>query len=206
MVGGLRAAVAAFCIWASAMPASAADLLLSYRFATTGKTASIGLSGSLASDGNTFVVTAFNSYAVDGTPTAIGPFFDSADRALGAPGAGAKLPTVTLDGSYLDFIIDNGIQGEFVLSAGNFLADYYGSQTGYYGGAVGAQTYAGGNGPGARNGYEDFALANYRAVLVTTGVPEPTTWTMLIVGFGMVGGTLRRRRTIASAISYPAIG
>ncbi len=27
------------------------------------------------------------------------------------------------------------------------------------------------------------------------GVPESTTWTMMIFGFGMVGGALRRRKT-----------
>jgi hypothetical protein len=26
-------------------------------------------------------------------------------------------------------------------------------------------------------------------------VPEPATWAMMIAGFGMVGGALRRRRT-----------
>ncbi|PZO86692.1 MAG: hypothetical protein DI623_16060, partial [Sphingomonas sanxanigenens] len=28
-----------------------------------------------------------------------------------------------------------------------------------------------------------------------SAVPEPTTWAMLIAGFGMVGGAMRRRRT-----------
>jgi hypothetical protein len=30
------------------------------------------------------------------------------------------------------------------------------------------------------------------------GVPEPATWAMMIVGFGLVGGALRRRRTAAT--------
>lgn len=29
----------------------------------------------------------------------------------------------------------------------------------------------------------------------TDGVPEPATWAMMIAGFGLVGGTMRRRRT-----------
>jgi hypothetical protein len=29
-------------------------------------------------------------------------------------------------------------------------------------------------------------------------VPEPATWAMMIGGFGLVGGALRRRRSLAS--------
>ncbi|RYE95863.1 MAG: PEP-CTERM sorting domain-containing protein, partial [Oxalobacteraceae bacterium] len=32
---------------------------------------------------------------------------------------------------------------------------------------------------------------------VMTGVPEPTTWAMLVVGFGAIGGALRRKRQLA---------
>jgi hypothetical protein len=31
---------------------------------------------------------------------------------------------------------------------------------------------------------------------ITTAVPEPATWAMMIAGFGLVGGTLRRRRAV----------
>jgi hypothetical protein len=30
-------------------------------------------------------------------------------------------------------------------------------------------------------------------------VPEPSSWAMLIIGFGLVGATLRRRRGMAAA-------
>ena len=52
----------------------------------------------------------------------------------------------------------------------------------------------------------DFAL-NYRVVGVPGGavvnppgggaVPEPATWAMMVAGFGLLGGSLRRRRTYA---------
>ncbi len=32
-----------------------------------------------------------------------------------------------------------------------------------------------------------------------TGVPEPTTWAMMLAGFGMAGAAIRRRRTAISA-------
>jgi hypothetical protein len=37
------------------------------------------------------------------------------------------------------------------------------------------------------SGFEDFSIS-------VVAVPEPATWGMMIVGFGMVGGVLRRRR------------
>ena len=51
---------------------------------------------------------------------------------------------------------------------------------------------------GPIGGINDFDLdglgfANFQAVGNMGAVPEPTTWAMLILGFGMVGGTMRRR-------------
>ena len=36
---------------------------------------------------------------------------------------------------------------------------------------------------------------------VTGGVPEPTTWAMMVIGFGAIGGSLRRR-SVAARIRY----
>lgn len=45
---------------------------------------------------------------------------------------------------------------------------------------------------------QDGANNQTQAFLVSTPVPEPSTWAMLILGFGLVGGALRgQRRTIA---------
>ncbi len=44
----------------------------------------------------------------------------------------------------------------------------------------------------------------YSSQLVFTGVggvPEPATWGLMIAGFGMAGGALRRRRTARAAIA-----
>jgi hypothetical protein len=39
----------------------------------------------------------------------------------------------------------------------------------------------------------DNALGNF-----TLGVPEPTTWALMVVGFGLAGASLRRRRFLAA--------
>jgi hypothetical protein len=35
-------------------------------------------------------------------------------------------------------------------------------------------------------------------VSLMAAVPEPTSWALMIVGFGAVGATMRRRRTVAA--------
>jgi PEP-CTERM motif len=40
----------------------------------------------------------------------------------------------------------------------------------------------------------------YRAEFATAPVPEPATWAMMIAGFGLVGGAMRRRKAIT--VSY----
>ncbi|MEO9470373.1 PEPxxWA-CTERM sorting domain-containing protein [Parasphingorhabdus sp.] len=34
---------------------------------------------------------------------------------------------------------------------------------------------------------------------ITSSVPEPATWAMMILGFGLVGGAMRRRKTLTTA-------
>lgn len=43
-----------------------------------------------------------------------------------------------------------------------------------------------------------YYLDNVVVDLVAGGVPEPTTWALLITGFGFTGATMRRRRTVAA--------
>ena len=42
--------------------------------------------------------------------------------------------------------------------------------------------------------YNDFALDDISFNQVESGVPEPATWAMMILGFGLIGAGLRRRR------------
>ena len=36
----------------------------------------------------------------------------------------------------------------------------------------------------------------------TSGVPEPTTWAMMLVGFGLVGFAMRKRSNVRTTVSY----
>jgi hypothetical protein len=55
------------------------------------------------------------------------------------------------------------------------------------------------NGPNGLITGINFSPTTINAPTVTfQGVPEPATWMTLILGFGLLGGTLRRRRTVAA--------
>lgn len=54
---------------------------------------------------------------------------------------------------------------------------------------------------GAGNLNNGLNLGQIRYSDVTGGVPEPTTWAMMIGGFGFVGGKMRRRR-VGAKVSF----
>jgi PEP-CTERM motif len=45
---------------------------------------------------------------------------------------------------------------------------------------------------------QDFGTAIVNFTTLSTAVPEPASWAMLIAGFGLTGATLRRRRAVAA--------
>ena len=45
-----------------------------------------------------------------------------------------------------------------------------------------------------RDGYRYLAINNFTVTQADAAVPEPATWGLMIAGFGLVGGTMRRRR------------
>ena len=50
------------------------------------------------------------------------------------------------------------------------------------------------------NGLSSYAaLDNVRVNGALAGVPEPATWALMILGFGAVGGAMRRRRAVTGA-------
>lgn len=50
-------------------------------------------------------------------------------------------------------------------------------------------------------GFESVADAAITATTAAGAVPEPATWAMMIGGFGMVGGAMRRRK-VATTVSF----
>lgn len=53
------------------------------------------------------------------------------------------------------------------------------------------------------NGYDLkvlYSATQQSQVFLTPSVPEPATWGMLVVGFGLVGGALRRRASVSGSI------
>lgn len=51
----------------------------------------------------------------------------------------------------------------------------------------------------AGNYSNDTTGLKFTATAITAGVPEPATWAMMLAGFGLLGGAMRRRRTMAPA-------
>lgn len=56
--------------------------------------------------------------------------------------------------------------------------------------------------PTARVHAAVFESLNARFNLVSMPVPEPATWAMMIVGFGMVGASMRRRPKVRTTVAF----
>jgi len=50
------------------------------------------------------------------------------------------------------------------------------------------------------NGANDFAIGPLQLIGNVAGVPEPATWAMMLIGFGAVGWTVRRKRRPAASM------
>ena len=51
-------------------------------------------------------------------------------------------------------------------------------------------------------GFQDADLPGFVAQQFAAAVPEPASWAMMIAGFGLVGGALRRRPRVKTSVSF----
>lgn len=89
-----------------------------------------------------------------------------------------------------------------------------GGYTGGDGGAIGQGGTAGTSFVGSTVLASQFATSTTRGngqfsinlvqAINPPAVPEPATWGMVILGMGMIGGTLRRRQKVTTRVSYAA--
>ncbi len=120
-------------------------------------------------------------------PILVGGYFDSHSSVTEDAALGSTVGNIFNVGAQLN-LMDFGMSGPIVRTGSN------GFDVPVFYGRIGAYTLA-----------EDYKTWSFTYVLndVTasyfdlSAVPEPSTWAMMIGGFGMVGGAMRRRRVTA---------
>ena len=175
---GLAAAIAATIAVTGVADAS------TYRFTYLADAGTITgkLTGTLQGDRNTVNVTGVtDSVTIDGVAAPSLPFVTTGSSIYGIP----RAPTVTFDGSRLDF---------FACTVTEYCSD---QGIGFDPDVVAfkpvLRILIGAVGPDLIE--EDAFAARWSL----TAVPEPTSWAMLIAGFGAVGILARRRSRVVAA-------
>lgn len=188
----LLAAMLAFSM--NAAPATADNVLhFSYTLAN-GHVLGGTLFGTLLADNNTFDIgSPGDSITYDGN-VVFGPYYPDYFGSIDPQSIGHNTPyfnhsgVVTLDGSMLDLYDSN--------------LPYMGTNTGFalivnaaaYPGSDVVDTFG-----SAFGGTSEmvFVRSNWSASVegVTTSVPEPATWAMMLIGFSGIGFAMRRRGT-----------
>ena len=175
----MKKLLAALLLSVAAFPASATPFNFSYLFASTGRTASGVLEGTLGS-GGLVALTGVDSFAVDGVAVNDTFTFGSGNSAaLGVDDA----PALNLDGSLVNFYILNSA-GSQIFSA--VVTPEALSLVGFL--PIGATTGYGGSGS-----YETYVQANF-SVAAADAVPEPAM--LGLFGLGAIGLGLSRRRRV----------
>jgi hypothetical protein len=105
--------------------------------------------------------------------------------------------TITYDGSLLNVFLSDPAEGgvfHAITDLSIDIASYLGGNTAYVG-------FTGSSGAGWEN--EDITSWRFAdtATLPPTGVPEPGTWAMMLLGFGGIGVALGRRRRVPAQVA-----
>jgi hypothetical protein len=105
-------------------------------------------------------------------------FLDTTSLTLGGDTTGV---VTAADRNNVTAMLDRSVNG--VLPTGTRSINVLLTQTRYQG--------------SANDGYADNLSLVLNQLRGTSAVPEPATWAMMLVGFGAVGGAMRRRRRVA---------
>ena len=172
---------------AVATPASAATFLFSYS-GTNATNGAFTATGTITTTNTTTTVNGRQAYTITGiTGTRNG------SAITGLIAAGTDFGGVPID-DYLyatgPYLTDAGF-GFSVAGTTNLFNPYYfdGAYQEYVRTAAGAD-------------FQNTSGVTFTLTAVTAGVPEPATWAMMLVGFGAIGGALRRRPKVATRIRY----
>ncbi|OJY69548.1 MAG: hypothetical protein BGP16_07190 [Sphingobium sp. 66-54] len=109
-------------------------------------------------------------------------FLTSFDQGNGALGGEIKFTGTGLDGTFYD-LVGSGQVAVFL-------------PTGVSGSYSNNSLYFGFNDSGSADGdFDDYVIR-----ITSSPVPEPATWAMMVLGLGLVGAGMRRRRTTVSFV------
>lgn len=177
----MRTVLSAFALLALSAGGLQADILTFSYTMLSGDILAGQLEGTLQADNNTFVVDAvIPPTTFDGNPGTPLSFIESADDfALGIP----STPTVTVDGTFMDFIdCDSAACNDgFAFAAGDAAAT-----------AAAGSFFAAGPTYGHTN--EPFIAADWQASVQVVPTPEPEAILLLLTVLGIAGYLRLQRR------------
>ncbi|WP_240047647.1 PEPxxWA-CTERM sorting domain-containing protein [Sphingomonas panacisoli] len=163
-------------------------LAQSYNFSFTGSTPT---STPISASG-TFTVTGSTITGISGQYN--GATIDQ----LYAPGTVVDSVNDKIDNvfsSTAPYLTGNGVG--FGIVGNNLLYNLYSTGANSY--ALYIATYPS---TGSTAGSTNNTVSTFTVSRATGAVPEPATWAMMLVGFGAVGGALRRRSKVATTVRY----
>ncbi len=183
----VSAAVLAALLAFQSVPVHATLLAFSYRAAAG--TIAGEIDGTLEADGNTVAVNKVLDFVTfNGAGHVSLPWLGTADIIYG----GSRSPTVTFDGAFVDFA---ACESAFCYPGEGVIFD---PDTIAFTEPVVRTSPAFGNIVPPDFDSPEPEVFDARKWTLTV-VPEPATWAMLLLGFGMIGGAMRNRRVPISA-------
>jgi hypothetical protein len=148
------------------------------------------LLGTLQGDNNTFIVTGFGSLALNGVPAATLPTGVLSFDTNQGDNVGTEYPTVTLDGTYMDFWANTPGNGSvlWIADGDHFAVDVGGPYTAGYGefGPLQSTGCAIGNGT-----WCTYDPSQWSAEIV----PEPSSFLLMSTALAFVAAVEKRRRS-----------